>query len=100
MIISKKIQAKDNHINFLVQEVRSKRIEEQLEVKKTQDAIQKFKEKLVREAHPKFPNVFWHRDEHVIELPYNLEFRENNIPTKARPIQIIQKPLRYYEKEI
>ena len=34
------MQAKDNHINFLVQEVRSKRIEEQLEVKKTQDAIQ------------------------------------------------------------
>ena len=40
MIISKKMQAKDNHINFLVQEVRSKRIEEQLEVKKTQDVIQ------------------------------------------------------------
>ena len=40
LIISKKIQAKDNHINFLVQEVRSKRIEEQLEVKKTQDVIQ------------------------------------------------------------
>ena len=39
------IQAKENQVNILKQEINLVRIEEQLKVKKTQDAIKKFKNK-------------------------------------------------------
>lgn len=35
-----------------------------------------------------------------MELTYNLKFREKNIPTKLRPIQMNQELLRYCETEI
>ena len=41
------IMAKENHVNLLKQEIALVRIEEQLKVKKTQGAIEKFKEKIV-----------------------------------------------------
>ena len=41
------IQAKESHVNLLKQEINLVRIEEQLKVKKTQGAIEKFKEKIV-----------------------------------------------------
>ena len=41
------IQAKENQVNLLKHEINLVRIEEQLKVKKTQGAIEKFKEKIV-----------------------------------------------------
>ena len=32
------------------------------------------------------PNVFWHKKQHEVELPYESDFSENNFPTKPRPI--------------
>ena len=34
------------------------------------------------------PNAFWSRKYHIVERPYELEFSEKNIPTKARPFQM------------
>ena len=39
------IEAKENQVNLLKQEINLVRVEEQLKVKKTQDAIEKFKSK-------------------------------------------------------
>ena len=46
------------------------------------------------------PNAFWHRKQHIVDLPYESDFNEKTIPTKARPIQIIQELLEYCKKEI
>ena len=55
------IKAKKNHINLLKQEIALVRIEDQLKVKKTQDAIEKFKNKIISEVCSNIPNAFWHR---------------------------------------
>ncbi|KAG5591045.1 hypothetical protein H5410_041559 [Solanum commersonii] len=34
------------------------------------------------------PNAFWNKKKHVVSLPYEDDFNENNIPTKARPCQM------------
>ena len=80
------IQAKENQVNILKQEINLVRVEEQLKVKKTQDAIEKFKNKIVGEICSYIPNAFWHRKQHEVELPYEPDFSEKNIPIKAKPI--------------
>ena len=80
------IEAKENQVNLLKQEINLVRVEEQLKVKKTQDAIKKFKSKIVGEICSNIPNTFWHKRQHEVELPYEPDFSGKNIPTKARPI--------------
>ena len=94
------IQAKKNQGNILKQEINLVRIEEQLKVKKTQDTIEKFKNMIVGEVYSNIPHVFWHRKQHEVELPYEPDFSEKNIPTKARIIQMNKELLSYCEKEI
>ena len=55
------IEAKENHINSLSQEISSKKIEDQLEVKKTQDVIERFKKRITNEFCLNILNAFWHR---------------------------------------
>ena len=55
------IQAKENQVNLLKQEINLVKIEEQLKVKKTQDMIEKFKDKIIGEICFNIPNAFWHR---------------------------------------
>ena len=76
------------------------RIEDQLQIKKTQDAIESLKNKISKEICSNIPNAFWHRKHREIELPYEPNFSEKNIPTKARPIQMSKELLSYCEKEI
>ena len=94
------VEAKKNHVNFLKQEINMIRIEEQLKVKKTQDAIENLKNNIVREVCSNIPNAFWHWKQHEVELPYEPEFSEKHIPTKAKPIQMNKDLLSYFEKEI
>ena len=94
------IKAKQNHINLLKQEIALVRIEDQLKIKKTQDAIESLKNKIIKEVCSNIPNAFWHRKQHEVELPYEPDFSEKNIPTKARPIQMNKDLLGYCEKEI
>ena len=94
------IQAKENQVNILKQEINLVRIEDQLQVKKTQDAIEKFKNKIVRNIFSNFPNAFWHRKHHEVELPYEPNFSEKNIPIKTRPIWMNKELSSYCEKKI
>lgn len=43
---------------------------------------------------------FLDQKNYVVNLPYELQFNERKIPTKARPIQINQTIIEYYKKEI
>ena len=46
------------------------------------------------------PNAFWQRKQHMVDLPYEKEILEKQIPTKAQPIQMNQELLEFCKKEI
>ena len=52
------IVAKENHVNLLKHDIVMVRIEEQLKVKKTQDVIERFKNKIIREVCSNNSNAF------------------------------------------
>jgi len=45
------------------------------------------------------PNAFWERKQHIISLPYEKDFNERMIPTKARPTQMNAELLEHCKKE-
>jgi len=47
-----------------------------------------------------FPHAFWNKKKHIVDLPYEKDFWEKKIPTKARPIQMNEELLQYCQKEI
>ena len=47
-----------------------------------------------------YPNAFWHRRKHIVDLPYVKDFDEKNIPTKARPVQMNAETIKICKKEI
>jgi hypothetical protein len=100
LIYKSKIARKEKHLMFLKQDLEYKRIEEQLESPLLKQRIENFENKVKNEICANLPNAFWHRKQHIISLPYESDFNERNIPTKARPIQMNQELLEYCKKEI
>jgi hypothetical protein len=100
LIYKSKIARKEKHLMFLKQDLEYKRIEEQLEFPLLKQRIENFENKIKNEICANLPNAFWHRKQHIISLPYESDFNERNIPTKARPIQMNQELLEYCKKEI
>ena len=45
-------------------------------------------------------NAFWHRRKYIVDLPYVEDSNEKNIPTKARPVQMNVKTIKFCKKEI
>ncbi|KAK2994547.1 hypothetical protein RJ640_012546 [Escallonia rubra] len=64
------------------------------------DRIRNFQRTIESEICVEVPNEFWHRKQHIINLPYEPDFNERDIPTKARPIQMSQELLTHCKKEI
>ena len=93
------IQIKQNLINSLQEEVSYLRIEEQLQnpsiQKKNTDLEQVIKTKICSDL----PNAFWERKQHIITLPYEKDFNEKLIPTKARPTQMNAELLEYCKRK-
>ena len=56
--------------------------------------IREFEEKLKQEVCSDLPTTFWHRKRHEVALPYVKDFKEKDISTKARPIQMSQELIR------
>ena len=94
------IQRKQNKIMFLKEEIQHQRIEEQLQEDSIKQRITTLEDKFKRDICADIPNAFWERKKHIIELPYEKDFSEKNIPTKARPIQMNQELLEICKKEI
>lgn len=98
-IISKQIKnRKEKQIMFLKQDLKHKRIEEQLKDPLLQQKIKTFQEKIESEICANIPNAIWHRKNYVVQLPYESNFDEKTILTKARPIQMNQELLEYCKK--
>ena len=68
------IHAKTKHLNFLKQEVKYKRIAEQLSDKLLQLKIDNFQKILIDDV---CPNAFWHKKGHIVNLSYAEDFPTN-----------------------
>ena len=77
-----------------------KKITEQLSDKLLQSKIDNFQKMLINDVCFDVPNAFWHRKKHIVDLPYDKDFDEKNIPTKARPIQMKVETVEFCKKEI
>ncbi|GAV82475.1 hypothetical protein CFOL_v3_25926 [Cephalotus follicularis] len=71
--------------------------------KKTKQKLKKIdslKKNIINNFCSDLPDAFWHRKRHMVSLPYEKDFTEQNIPTKARPIQMTYELMKYCKKEI
>ena len=94
------ISAKTQHLEYLNDDVKHKKVEEQLACKNIQEEIKKFEEKLKQKICSDLPIAFWHRKRHQVALLYVKDFNEKDILTKARPIQISQELMDFCKVEI
>ncbi|KAH1188242.1 hypothetical protein GmHk_U059792 [Glycine max] len=81
------IENRINQINFLKEEVSFNNIQIQLGKPQVKDKIQSLLNHIESTVCSDFPHAFWDRKKHIVDLPYEKDFREKQIPTKARPIQ-------------
>ena len=95
------IEKKISQIIFLKEEISFNNIQSQLEKpqqlkEKTQTLLQHIQLTICSNL----PHAFWNRKKHISDLPYEKDFREKQIPTKATPIQMNEELLQYCQKEI
>ncbi|XP_047263406.1 uncharacterized protein LOC107860404 isoform X1 [Capsicum annuum] len=95
-----KINRFSSHINFLKQDIHIKKIEQSLKTPEMITKISNLHKNFEDEICFEFPNAFWERKKHLVELPYIFGFDEQTIPTKARPIQMNQEMMEICKKEI
>ena len=62
--------------------------------------IEAFRQQIETEICSNLPTAFRHRHRHRAQLPYEKDFNERQIPTKARPIQMNNELLEHCKKEI
>jgi len=94
------IENKINQINFLKEEVSFNNIQIQLGKPQVKEKFQSLLSHIKSTVYSNLPHAFWDRKKHIVDLPYEKDFREKQIPTKARPIQMNEELLQYYQKEI
>jgi len=94
------IKSKTQQIGFLQEEIKVKRVEEQLSQETLQQRIQLFEDRIKSEVCSDVPTAFWHRKKHTVSLPYIKDFDEGRITTNARPIQMSQEVTEFCRKEI
>ena len=99
-ITLKLISTKTQHLEYLKDDLKLKKVEEQLACKNIQAEIRKFEEKLKQEVCSNLPTAFWHRKRHQVTLLYVKDFNEKDIPTKAQPIQMSQELMNFCKAKI
>ena len=85
------LQQKQKQVEFLRKEIQYKKTDENLKSKQIQQQIE-------NNLCSSIPNAFWNRKQHMVSLPYEKDFNEKQIPTKARRIQMNPKLLECYKK--
>ena len=91
---------KEKQICLIKDELHHKRIDAQLEQNSFKVKIQEFQKLLEDHICSEHPNAFWHRKKHIVSLPYENDFDEKKISTKARPIQMSKELLKFCKAEI
>ena len=78
----------------------NKNLEDQSNIKKIKKPSKDLRKIWLKKSLQNSLNTFWHKSKYKVESPYDKKFREKDIHTKARPIQINQELLKYCENEI
>ncbi|RDX81150.1 hypothetical protein CR513_38209, partial [Mucuna pruriens] len=91
---------KIKQINYLKEEVSHARILQQLETPQIKHRIDSVLKNIKTSICLELPNAFWDRKNHMVDLPYEKDFKDSLIPTKARPIQMNKELLLHCQKEI
>lgn len=99
-VIHKRIKRKENILNSLSQELNYKKLAENLKQPAILNKIKQFQSFIEKTVCSNIPNAFWERKKHIVHLPYELDFKENSIPTKARPIAMGPRHTEICKKEI
>ncbi|GAV88678.1 hypothetical protein CFOL_v3_32100, partial [Cephalotus follicularis] len=94
------IKTKENHLYFMKQEVSNKKLEQQLQTSQIKEKINSLKNNIINNLCSGLPDTFWQRKQHMVSLPYEKYFTEQNIPTKTRPIQMTYELMEHCKKEI
>ncbi|GAV89606.1 hypothetical protein CFOL_v3_33020, partial [Cephalotus follicularis] len=94
------IKTKENHLYFMKQEVSNKKLEQQLQTSQIKEKINSLKNNIINNLCSDLPDAFWHRKRHMVSLPYEKDFTEQNILTKARSIQMTYELMEHCKKEI
>ena len=89
------IQQKSNQINFLKEEISFKNIDSQLNFPQIQQKIKRVLHSIESTICSDLPNNFCSRKKHIVDLPYEQDFIDTQIPTKARPIQMNEESPTY-----
>ncbi|GAV88931.1 LOW QUALITY PROTEIN: hypothetical protein CFOL_v3_32352 [Cephalotus follicularis] len=93
------IKIKENHLYFMKQEVSNKKLEQQLQTSQIKNKLT-LKHNIINNLCSDLPDAFWHRKRHMVSLPYEKDFTEQNISTKARPIQMTYELMKHCKEEI
>ncbi|KAG5632511.1 hypothetical protein H5410_004228, partial [Solanum commersonii] len=91
---------KQKHIDSLLLELFSMNIFDTLRSTKVQKKIKLISEQIAIDIFVDHPNAFWNRKNHIITLPYEDTFSEDDIPTKSRPCQMNDELVELCKKEI
>ncbi|GAV92608.1 LOW QUALITY PROTEIN: hypothetical protein CFOL_v3_35986, partial [Cephalotus follicularis] len=94
------IKTKENHLYSMKQELSNKKLENQLQNSQINEKIDSLKNNIIKNLCSDLTDAFWHRKRHMVSLPYEKDFTEQNIPTKARPIQMNYELIEHCKKEI
>ena len=99
-IDKERIYRKNRHLLSLKIEIIYEIIVDQLTDPILNHKIEVFKEQIEIEICSNLPTAFWYRHRHIVKLPYEKDFNERQVPTKARPIQMNNELLEHCKKEI
>ena len=77
------LQQKQKQVKFLKKEIQYKNTEENLESKQIQDRIKQIQQQIENNLCSSIPNAFWNRKQHMVSLPFEKDFNEKQISTKA-----------------
>jgi hypothetical protein len=81
------INSKKQHVEFLQEEIKVKRIEDQLSQLILQQRIKLFEERIRNEVCSDLPTAFWHRKKHTVNLPYIKDLMKGRSPQKPGPFK-------------
>ena len=98
--INNLISNKQNQIEFLKEEIDFRRIEERVRDPYVTRKILNTEKEIAETICAEIPNAFWQRKQHTVSLLCEKDFKEKDIPTKVRPIQMNYELLVHSKKEI
>lgn len=94
------IKNKEHRLEFLKEDLQFLQIEDNLLKSNIKQKITLLQNHIQNTICSSLPNALWERKKHVVDLPYEPDFSEANIPTKDRPTQMNRNVLKFCQTEI